>query len=53
MTTSATAGALARILGHRIDRLESAVREAIAALEADAETRPTDPEIADKLREAL
>ena len=52
MTTSATASALARILGRRIERLESAVREAITALEAGNE-RPSGQEIADKLREAL
>lgn len=49
--TSVTAAALARILGRRVDELTAAIQEAITALEAD--DRPPDQDIADKLREAL
>lgn len=51
MITSATTAAVARILGRRIDELTAAIREAITALEAA--DRPSDPDIADRLREAL
>jgi DNA-directed RNA polymerase specialized sigma subunit len=36
-----------------VDELTAAVQAAIAALESDTDERPTDQEIADRLREAL
>lgn len=55
MTRSATAEALAQILGRRIDKLESAIREAIASLEHDEESRASGSVqyVIDGLREAL
>lgn len=53
LTRSATTAAVVRILGRRVDELTSAIREAIAALETSGDTRPTDHQIADRMREAL
>lgn len=53
LTGSATTAAVVRILGSRVDALTAAIREAITALEADAENLAAKQPVIDLLREVL